>query len=354
MASRNSITSITELQRTGQGQTAVTPLRYEWDPGSHTAPLADIDLQLQVRTVREEHAGTTRPVEQVLSATWQPFTIRGEWRDAWAGNGFAKETFRSFAAFVQRAPLVRIEIDDPEILSFDGLITSYSPTYRDGQQIGYEITFSPHVLNGGQNAASASPLPPRTRTRTAALDDIAASVAVIAASTAALVDVQTASALTDTIATGAAETSSLIETVRGEVQAAATAVDRARAEIAGYTAIQNSAYAMLDDIANTRASAEAAVLDGESLVRIDLWLRDVSRYSRQIVLEAYNGQVASRARAAIEDTKRYRPIAGESVYTIARKFYGDPTGWQRIAEANNLTTLRFDGSEELIIPEVSA
>ncbi|MCG8420301.1 MAG: hypothetical protein MJE77_20405 [Proteobacteria bacterium] len=50
-----------------------------------------------------------------VASTWQPFQIRGEWRDTWAGPGFAKATFRELQRLVSRVPLVRLEIDDPEV-----------------------------------------------------------------------------------------------------------------------------------------------------------------------------------------------------------------------------------------------
>ena len=47
----------------------------------------------------------------------------------------------------------------------------------------------------------------------------------------------------------------------------------------------------------------------------------------------------------------YRPLAGESLYAISRKFYATPHAWHLIAQRNNLTVFEMTGEELLIIPE---
>lgn len=354
LRSAQHITSLTELRRTGQGQLDATPVRFQWDPGTHTSPRADIDLSIAVKTVRQEHAGTDRPVEQVLSVSWQPFQITGEWRDTYAGQGFAKDTFREFQRLVARGSLVRIEIDDPEILSFTGLIHSLRITYQRAQHIGYEVTFSPHYSGDGGDLRTQSIVPPAARTRASILDGAAELAQAMADGIASIQPVQTATAVRENAATIVSTLQGRIDDARVLVEAGESAVEQASAELAAYQAIQGDCQNLLDEVGDVSAGGAAAARDAISLIRLDLWLRETGAYARQTVLLANDGQESASARAALTSERTYRPGSDESVYQVAARFYGDPADWRRIVEANPGTGIRFDGTELLVIPGAGA
>ncbi len=342
--------AITALKRTGAGALAADQERFEWDPGTHTSPRADIEFPLSVRTVRDEHAGTNRPVEQVLSVAWQPFHIEGEWRDAWAGAGFAMTTTRAFTDMVARAPLVRVELDEWNIV---GLITDFVPRYLDSQRVAWRIAFSPHYHE--QDQVSAAVIPP-------AVTSVATHVQVLAETTAQarIIHEQAATlpfatdaheCATASLDNLAAEIDEFSAAVTGPVS---TGVGQARAQLSQFRRVQGAAQRTIETAATLRADVEMAVADAVNLLTADEWARELGRYARLVLLRADEGATSSQALAEATATRRYRPYAGESVYAVAQRFYGTADDWRRIADANQLAALRFSGTEELVIPEVVA
>jgi nucleoid-associated protein YgaU len=76
--------------------------------------------------------------------------------------------------------------------------------------------------------------------------------------------------------------------------------------------------------------------------------------ARLAIVGADEAERDMRTRAKASPRAIHRPYAGESLYRISERYYGTPSAWRRIYEANNLSSLVLAGTEELLIPEASA
>ena len=202
----------------------------------------------------------------------------------------------------------------------------------------------------GDEPETGEIVPPAVQTTQATLDSLNTHLALIDAQRVNATQIQTTSALARDTATLIDTVQSEIDVLRADIQSAETSIASARAELAAYTSIQGSVQTLINALADVRAEAESAVNDAVSLLRLDQWLRDTGRYARVMLVDAFEGQQSAAARAALTPKTTHRPVAGESVYALSQRYYGNPHDWRRITEANNTTSLEFDGTEQLDIP----
>ena len=350
------IFSITELQRTGQGVTRETSLRFEWDARSHTVPEANISFGVRINTVREMYPGAVTPVEQVLSSEWKPFTVSGIWHDKFAGEGFAMGTYNAFEAMCMRGPLVRIAFED---LLYVGIITDFTPTYKRKAEISYSFTVSPHdrtnpaqasFLFGAERVFSTPP-----KTSRSLFKDSANGVA-------ALGNLQASGPELQMSGTGFEDTGTAISDLESDVNELdlASSNNSLRAGINDFTReisihrkIGSAAQDLALSVGKVRADLDQAYRSGVAALKVTSWASNIRNTSRSLALSSYDAEKDLRQRQNKKGVLRYRPSPGESVYQAAAIVYGDATMWRLIYEANGLQKLRFDGSEELIIPEAS-
>src|SRR5512138_2155837 len=165
---------ITELRRTGSSVDP-TPTVFRWTSDTHSSMTNPLALKLKVTTMRRMPAGGEMPVEQVMSASWEPFTVEGEWNDKWAGRGFAQSMKLEFPRMVGRTQLVRLQIDQESLV---GLITDLQTTYYTRDRVAYSFTFSPHVneavgsFQQGADKVPPQPINQRVDTAVDALDEL--------------------------------------------------------------------------------------------------------------------------------------------------------------------------------------
>lgn len=346
--------TITELRRTGTGQLTATPTFFRWDAPSQTAPREAIEATLQVKTVRREQPGADDVVEQVISSSWQPFDLEGEWDDKHAGPGYALATYREFARMVQRGPLVRLEF---ESLSLVGLLTGLTLRYERRIRVGWRVTFSPHTHETVGRPRTAGrivqPTSKPVREHVAAAKEIAAVLAADA-EVARMLPVADSTLLDSAadIATVAARVTSIETAASAGLE---TEAGQKLLNLAGqFRQIGQAALTVSRNLESARSGVSAGFDSPVLWLRFDEAVHTQAARSVLLTGAALEAEADMRARADARPQAVYRAHAGESLYRISARFYGTESEWRRIYEANGLDTLVLDGTEELVIPSRAA
>lgn len=362
MAGSTSSLTITELRRTGAGILEDTPVKFVWDSRTHSMPQDVLEIALHVITVRETPLGAEEPVEQVLGVEWTPFELHGEWKDTWAGAGFAWDTYLQFARLVGRAPLVRVQLQQHSIVA---ILTDLKLRYRTDFEIGYAVTVSPHVNETvGQFRRTAAMAPPAIPfdARVAAHEDSYSAIAAVFATAGALPsgteDVRNAK--------------DLLDDVRGELDrlsAAANGVLFAseddtsllgRADLthhkllalaASFGRVAGSATDLAASVQELASADIVAYDDISAMLGSEEWLRTTHAEAMQMFASARAGQLDARSRAAQRIRTIYRTKNGDSLERIAERFLGSPDSWRLIYDANDLDSIVLPVGLDLIIPE---
>jgi len=340
---------ITELKRTGQA-TEPTPVVFRWTTDTHSSIVGTLQTPLKINTVRRMPAGAEKPIEQVMSVGWVPFTCEGEWNDKWGGKGFAQDTKRAFAQMCGRTPLVRIQIDEE---SFVGLITNFTPTYTTRDRHGYHFTLSPHenetIGSFQQSANQVPPQPINQRVDTAvefldelvqasdfASNELPVQNFEIEDAKLQLADVQTSVAATVSAALG----DSTNDPTRALLQLAGS-----------FRQVRATALEMMFAVQDKRSDVTVAFDDAISILRFDEWRCTTLRSSVMTAGTSRDAEIDLRAKAAQKTKAIHHAREGESLERISLKYYGTADNWQAIFYANNLDSILLEGGELLIIPE---
>jgi len=354
MASPARIFTITELRRTGAGVFEATPQAWRWDASSRTAPHGEIENELQIKTVRQEYPGADEPTEQVLHASWQPFELEGAWDNRHAGPGYAMDTYREFGRFVARAPLVRMELEE---WSITGLITSLVLRYNRADRIGWKLTVSQHrhdtVGSTRSSTRITSPTSKPVREHVAEAQALAAGLVAandaaraIPVSDSTLIEEGERLELLDAGVTRLVSSSGAgLETEAGQKLLAFSGQFRALGE---------AALSVTDVLVPVRSGAQVAFDDAIWWLRFDEHVHQSAADARALASLAFIAEADMRVRADARPIAIHRARAGESWYRISERYYGTPSEWRRIYEANGLQSMILDGTEELIVPERAA
>lgn len=347
--------AVTELQRTAQGTYIDTPVRFEWDAKSRSAPRHGWEYGIALRTNREDYPGSDEPSEQVLGTHYEPQTFHGVWDDRWAGAGFAENQRVEFGKLVQRGNYVRVSFEG---ITFTGLIVGYKPTYFTSFRTGYEFTLSPHYQVQGGDTRRGRILAPKTADpmdylilvddlidETLALHENApkpyVSTDLVGQIFSSLSDWQnradTINAVIDTrvLTTGADGPNSVSRVT------------------SGFSGLSASASALLPTLATPSTDNSLAYNDAIVNLAFEVWRREVAFQARQMIVTCFN---ATRDLGKLVDPQAkaiYRPRAGESLYGISNRFYGTPHRWRDIAARNKLKGFTLGGGEILVIPNVA-
>lgn len=361
---------ITELRRTGEGILEATPTAFLFTPQEHSASLGDIQLHLQIKHSRKEMPGSNKVVHQMLSATWQPFEIIGEWQNKWgnrrspsgAGLGrtgdYAMSTFVEVGRFCSRMPTVRVQLDQ---LSFVCVITDFKVRYRRTEVIGWSMTFSPEdnetikVDRPSQTQSQAIPkwiqdaqdqgaalqvnFEGISGGESADLDPVAVRTPRLDQHPGILAEINDAldrlqSVGLDTFSSDATNRLLLLSTTFGRLRGAGLQLFLA------YQRVSTGLDMAFDDVIMAARYTE--------------WLATQITTSWRIVGIASDAQKDIKARAREKPRAIYYPQEGENLERISTRFYGNPDSWRLIYDRNNLSSLVLDGTEELIIPERAA
>lgn len=349
MASGARVFSITELRRTGAGVLEATPVTFLWDGDTHSSPHTEIELPYHVGTVREEYGD--RPVEQVLTTSWQPFSLHGAWDDKWAGRDFAWDTFVEFGKLVARASLVRIEFEQ---ISLTGLLTDFVSRYQRRSHIEWDITFSPHWFG----AEGASVRAPGVITQPVARPMREHSAIVTFGVTSLDSDREAAEfvPIADTLRADVNADVSALGSIAAQIQEATSAgleteaTQKLLALSSMFASVRGGAQNLIDTTARARSDVQVAFDDIEATLAFEVWMRDTRAHANITILDADAAERDMLSRAQAAPLAVHRPAVGESLYAISQRYYGTPNEWRRIYEFNRLSSLALTGTVDLIIP----
>jgi len=355
---------ITELRRPGAGVLEDVPVQFLWDAQNHSMMQDTLDLELQVNTNREMPAGADEPVEQVLSVEWKEIELHGEWKDSWAGQGFAKRTFTEFARLVQRVPLVRFEHGQHSLV---GLLTNLKIKERTEFEVGWTVKFSVH-RNENIGPPSAPVVAPqstvnftqRIQTQRDSLEKINNVLEFAKTLPLSTQDIDDAlDNVGDLVTTvdGAEFATNAIAFENPESLDFMEMADRAQHKLlavaAAFSNIRNQAQTSLLDVQELISSDVLAYNDVIANLRFEEWVRTQQTECIRMIGEARASEIDARSRATRRPRGIHRVRQGDTLDRVSMKWYGTPDSGRFIRDANNLDSILLPPGLDLIIPDVT-
>ncbi len=380
---------ITELKRDGTGAYIATPVAFAWDQATRTIPEGVWEWHVKQRTVREEYGHGVEPTEQVLGRSFQPFTLKGEWNDHYAGAGYANRTWQAFEDMVSRGGLVRIEMDE---IVFHGIITDFIPAYYRRTKVGYTFTLSPHYRRKPGDEFGVTAQAPQSSMKDFSAE-INRLVAIALVQHAALrTDRQRGSllgtvgkvsslllgmfdaaagierqitgyakgvigapaAFASGVATGAEGVASGARAIAALAPPSAVVagplVSYASRLSSSFATIRGQAVELLTatrDVQSIDLEAYPSVVD---VLSNEAWVRGIRSSARLIALKVIEADRQIRLLDEAKILALYRPRKGQSLYEISDIFYSTARNWRLIWNRNGLTSFGLTGLELLIIP----
>jgi hypothetical protein len=359
-----------------------TGVRFDWDRQTHTKPVDAWEMPVKLRTHRQDYPGTDEPDEQVLGPMFEPFTLNGDWKDRWAGAGYAMATWKAFEALAKRGNKCKFQHGPIEVV---GLITDFVPKYRRKWDIGYSFTVSPHFREGQreqdrqQVQKASTPIVDHSErvqatVRTLKLIHTLAPIHAIkgtlhadvtaklldwtvrATSIARILESRTLFARGAGVAqigsrssvAGFAGSTVLGDTLSSIENTTDRPVNTVSRMLQAFDGLRASAASLLDV---TRSVTTAQLFHADTMLEMsfDSWVKLMGAQARALVVQCYEAAQELRRRATPDAVALYRPRAGESLYSIQNKF---GVNWRLIYDRNNLTNLELEGTEVLVIPGV--
>lgn len=299
---------------------------------------------------RTNYPGARLPTEQVMYAAKKDQELKGTWDDRYNFPGYALGEMRRFEAMCDRGNRVHYEYQTQQ---FDGLIVDWEFDYRTEWLIGYHVQISVHqrtddAFTLARVVGTSSPGQAMDRVElagAAALDAHARLPRVPAIAGLA----QTIDAALRTVVDTMDEARATLELrdLRPELKP----LDQFARLATQLRTVQQAAHDTLSALSAVRSDVSLGVQTVKHVLDFEDW----SRSLRWQALQTLRGsQIMAREvqeRATPQAARLYRPQRGESIYAIARRFYGSSGAWTYIAERNNLQTVSFNGDELLVIPQ---
>lgn len=334
-----------------------SPIRFEWDAATRSAPRQPWDFGGQQRTNRVEYPGTDRPTEQIMGPNFTPFTLTGKWVDKFNTPGFAVETWEAFEQMCRRGNVVIVGFKQADkAIEFEGIITSWTFSYEHDAKIGYSFTVSPHQRRGASDEILAAPDTLKT------IDQYKEDLEQAQALVEALNNPQQPAArgLTDDtyadMVQGVTASSSELAVFSNAIEQ--RVLDQELAEGVDLRRALGSVDSLIERCAENRARTAAlrsdvslTVKTVENVLNFEVWSRGTSSTSRQMIFDSQQVRKELDRRATPDALAFYRPHKNESLYGISTRFYGTPHNARLIAERNGIKEMVLTGTELLVIPE---
>lgn len=350
--------TITELRRGADGSFSDDGSKvFVFSGPEHSSMQGILELHLKANHVRKEIPGGNRVIHQMLSATWQPFTIEGEWDDKWGNRGFANSAERtgSFAFYmyqqlselVGRMPVVRFELD---AISITGVLSDLTVRYQTQNKIGWALTISPES-NENVDVFPPRPLSSQSIQKWTEDEKILIDSLNESFDNARRIPMKT-ERLSDL-------TQKLLEINDGMDRLQRLSADDFASDTSKklllmattFRRLRGAGVAMATAVSRVTAPLDVAYDDVLISMEHTEWIAGAHATSMQIVGTSYRAEKDMKKRAGQKPRAIYRPMRGEALEKISARFYGTADSWRVIYDANNLDSLLLDGTEELIIPE---
>lgn len=349
---------ITELRRTGTGAFEDTPVVFRWSGAEHSSNQDELSLHLQVKHVRKEiPGGQGEVVHQTMSATWQPFELVGEWMDRWGNRvqtgglarsgSYALTMFDEFAGMVGRMPDVRVELD---ALSFVGILTDLKIRYRHKGYIRWSATLSPTKNERVQ------PSRPRIQTQSVIkwISDAAERGTQLNDAFRSMLSGVTLSGPDYDVLTrlllGVNDAIDRLQRISTE-GFGTNAEQKLLLVAATMRRLRGASLSMCLALSKMSTPLRVAYDDALMAATHREWVASSIVMGYQMIGLSRDAEVDMTRAAGQKPRRIYRPRRNESLEKIAAEVYGDPGSWRKIYDANHLSSLVLDGTEELFIPD---
>lgn len=338
---------------------AVTPwatrgLDFEWTAANGAMPRGLMDLPTTAAIKERTHypGNEGNPTEQRLG--WEledGWTVSGQWDRRRMGTGVPEQTKANMEALIKSSARVAVQLDDLRYVGFiDKLACQMTPF-----GFSYTLTISPHSETSG---GRLNPGGLRGQDPMRSPDEYAADVASMMASAAnrhagaplwafsstyhtdagdLLVDVSdTVAAIAGTLATREDAQTSPIEVVRAAVSLFAQA--------------RTQAALVADAMADLDSTTVLAWDNPVGILAFESWSRGISADMRELQWRSHEATLGLGRQVDPTILALYKPRKNESLYSIAKRFFGNPLLWREIHTRNRLEYTNLTGNECLIIP----
>jgi hypothetical protein len=340
------------------------PIKIEFEVSKKSMPVAPWSFGIQQRTARTDYPGSQVPTEQILGWNFTPFTLSGRLDDRYNSPGYAMETQRLIELLVQRGnPTTFSWAADGagEILTIDGIAVEANFDVRRQWDIGYSITVSPHIRSKEttiialpfEQPKSASQYQKDLQEKLAQLQSLS----------------ETAAELDTTLLTKGRRFADVVDQLKDLKRGIEEIVFAI--QIGGTGSVPELALTVLNvsnrffDVAKVGANLSDLLKDANSnddlmyitnaakAMDYDFWAKETAFVARSMIFFGIDNATTLKKQAEPDAKRLYRPKAGESLYGISNRFYGNPHSWNVIAERNKLSDFILTGDELLVIPDVA-
>lgn len=364
-AQSNTIMTVTQLTRSGSGQLDQTNVAFSWSGISHSSLQGILQLKLGTKIARKVLPGNV-VVHQAMSAAWEPFVLKGEWRDVWMGQGEAKRTYLEFAKMVERLPLVRVVVDDQSLV---GMIMDPEFGYHHEGWIDWSFTLSPETnetVSADQASGTGGPVLQKSvpqwfqeaTDKTQGLHDSVDAASDLPLSTEDQLDAQNSLVEVDAAMVRITELSTAIgptsDQVSDTTNVGTDITDTVWALPTCYERLQRAALAVGVVMAPQSADQALGYDDFILSLRFEQYAHQTTVRTWDLVGHAIDAARDMRSKSSQRPRAIHRARPGESLERISNFYYGTPDNADLIYRTNHLASIVLDGTEELLIPEVGA
>ncbi len=354
---------IEEVRRVGSATLGASGQaeRFEWTSnknaidslrgGARACPLKPWSQPGKQRLVRTDYPGAKTPSVQVMGPMHDKHVFVGRFDDRYNFAGYATQEKARFEALCRRGNLVRIQMGQEVI---EGIIEGWEFTWRREWDIGY--TFTVDVHDRPADFVIDDRAPSTVLSASQLFDDVDLAVQA----TQAAQDVAPHRFMATTAATDTAAAITDASVRRDELGATLDQREILPTEkpsdafvrlATQFRIVASSAFGAVTGLYEVRSDIDLGVRTAMSVLDFEEWSRSVRFTGRVLLGSALSSGDDVEERADPAAQRLYRPVEGESLYSISRRFYGTPHAWRLIAERNGLSEFELTGDEILIIPE---
>ena len=329
--------------------------------GARSAPQGAWGTDKEQRAERTDYPGARLPSFQVLGSVHKPFTWSGMWQDRYNFPGYAEATRKRFDEMFDRGNPVRISL---KTQVYWGIIKTRHFDYHYEGRIGYTFTFDPSSQEGQlKDGRTDKPIEQPER----ALDDIELTNAAVAKAQAERPAWAVKGTLVGDVSGALAQASVRINDIAKALdtrQGVLKPIGDAKRLAIQFRALQGDCAEVIAKLTGVRSDAgvvvgvrsdtSMGVRTGLSVLAFEAWTRNTRNLMRLTMGRSMRAAYSMDRRDIPKAKAVYRPFKGEHLYSISRKAYGTPNGWQNIVRANRLTSMVMQGTESLVIPEAGS
>lgn len=361
----STVMRVTKLNRNGAGQLDETDTVFEWSGLSHSSMQGILQMKLGTKIARKVLPGNI-VVHQAMSATWEPMTLKGEWRDIWMGRGEANRIYLAFARLAEKLPFVRVTVDGQ---SFVGMIMDPEFGYHHEGWIEWQFTLSPESnenVTSDVDLGTGGPILQKSVPqwfqeavdKTAKIHDGIDSAQDLAVSTEDLISADQSTNELDDAMSRVAELSNFVgmtnDFVTAETNNGTDITDAVWALPTAYERTMRAAINIAMTVSGNRADTAVAYDDFILALEYELFVHSTTMNAWDMVGHSIDAARDMRSKSSQRPRAIYRPAPGESLERISMRFYGTADNADLLYRANHLNSIVLDGTEELLIPEIGA